>query len=94
MRKEQLSFRINSEKVIQLKKLARQEHRTLSEQIVRMIDIAFALKSTRHIPTPAEEEQGLLDEYFPPGVQHGVWSPTDAYEAAANLQRLIAEDHV
>lgn len=49
------------------------------------------LKLMHFLVDELSQEQDMLLEAFPPGVQHAVWSPTNAYEAAANLQHLLQE---
>jgi hypothetical protein len=49
------------------------------------------LKLMRFLVDELSQEEELLSQAFPPGVQHAVWSPVDSHEAAANLQQLLKE---
>lgn len=73
----QISFRTKPDLKVRLEKLARQDNRSLSQYIETVLE--------RHVAA----EEHLLSQYFPSGVQHGFWSQTDAFEAAANLQELL-----
>lgn len=75
----QISLRIKPEIKARIEMLAKQENRSLSQYIETVLE--------KHVTS----EDDLLTQYFPPGAQHGFWSQTDAFEAAANLQKLLEE---
>lgn len=75
----QMSLRIKPEIKSRIEILAKQENRSLSQYIETVLE--------KHVAS----EERLLEQYFPSGGQHGFWSQTDAFEAAANLQKLLEE---
>jgi hypothetical protein len=66
----------------------------IEQEIIKPLSRPEKFQLVQFLVMELAQEETELAQYFPPGVQHGFWSPTDAYEAAANLQKLLQESDV